>query len=147
MSELITLRVPPETAARLRARARRTDRSISEVGGRAIEEWLRQHEFPHIEFREISGERVACLKGHLELWQFIMIARELDLDATATAVHFQWPEWRARAALDYYAAYPDEIDRAIAENQSVTPLRLRQQLPMVAEFVASRGAIAEPTRE
>jgi len=42
--------------------------------------------FPHIEFRNINGERVACLKGRLEVWQAVMAARRYD-EAAKAAEH------------------------------------------------------------
>ena len=57
MARDVTLRLPDETAARLEATARKEGRSLSETGARSIEEWLRQNEFPEIEFRTFNGER------------------------------------------------------------------------------------------
>jgi hypothetical protein len=129
MSRVVTLRLPEATAQRLRTLARRSGRSISEVGARSIEEWLRQQEFADLEFRAFGGERHACLKGGPPIWQVIMVARDHDLDPERTAAHFGWPVERARAALHYYEVYPDEIDQALAENQALTYDQLKRLLP------------------
>jgi hypothetical protein len=123
------LRLPDETAERLQAWARRAGRSVSEVGACSIEEWLRQSEFADIEFRSFGGERHACLKGALQVWQVIMLAREYGMDAERTAAHFGWPVHRVRAALNYYEAYPAEIDQAIADNLSISFDQVKRALP------------------
>src|SRR5947209_7489390 len=109
VSRVVTLRLSDETAARLQACARRAGRSVSEIGARSIEEWLRQQEFAEIEFRAFSGERLACLKGASPIWQIVMIGKNYDMDLQRTAVHFDWPLHRIRAAFNYYEAFPAEI--------------------------------------
>jgi hypothetical protein len=134
MSKVVTLRLPDETAARLAATARRAGRSVSETGARSIEEWLRQNEFAEIEFHTFNGERHACLKGVTQIWQLIQVAQEYDLDVEKTAAHFQLPAYRIQAAFNYYEAYPEEIDRPIAENRSWTYERIKQILPQIERF-------------
>lgn len=131
MSRVITLRLPEHTAERLQARARRAGRSVSEVGARSIEEWLRQDEFAEIEFRTINGERHACLKRAQPVWQIVMVARELEMDAARIADYFQAPESRIRAALHYYSAFVEEIDSVLAENDAVTFDSLKRMLPSI----------------
>lgn len=63
MSYLISARVPETTADRIRQYARRKQRSVNEVVTTAVEEWLRQNEFAHIEFRDTPDGRVAYMKG------------------------------------------------------------------------------------
>lgn len=131
MSQVVSLRLPDETAERLRVSARRTGRTINEAASRSIEEWLRQEEYSDIEFRNFNGERHACLKGALPIWQLIMVAREYKMDAEATASHFRMPLHRVNAAFYYYDAYPKEIDQAISDNNSVTFDTLRRLLPQL----------------
>jgi len=131
MSKVVSLRLSDSTAARLQKIAKRAGRSVSEVGARSIEEWLRQNEFAGIEFREFNGERHACVKGALQVWQLVMVAEGYDLDPEKTAAYFQWPVERAQAALNYYAAYPEEIDEAIAENRAITFEDLQRILPNI----------------
>jgi hypothetical protein len=134
VSTVVTLRLPHATAERLKAHARRAGRSVSEVGARSIEEWLRQQELANIEFRSFGEERFACLTGSLPIWQVILVAQGYDLDPARTAAHFEWPVHRVQAALNYYGAYPAEIDQAIADNRAMTFERLRRILPGVERF-------------
>jgi Ribbon-helix-helix protein, copG family len=134
MARDVTLRLPDETAARLEAAAKKEGRSLSETGARSIEEWLRQEEFPEIEFRTFNGERRACLTGLTQIWQIIMVARHYDLDVGKTAYYFQVAPHRIEAAFNYYRAYPEEIDRAVAENDSWTYERMKESLPQLERF-------------
>ncbi len=135
VSKVVTLRLPEGTAARLQAVARRAGRSVSEIGARSIEEWLRQNEFADIEFRDFQGERLACVTGAIRVWKIIMTAQEYDLDPEKTAAHFQFSVHKIQAALSYYEAYPEEIDRIIAENRAITFDDIKRLLPHAEQFV------------
>src|SRR5580700_10946015 len=131
MSRVVSLRLPDATAERLRVTARRAGRTVNDAAVRSIEEWLRLEEFAEIEFRNINGERHACLKGALPLWQLIMVARDYAMDADRTAAHFRFPINRVKAAFNYYEAYPLEVDQAIDDNNSMTFDRLKRILPQL----------------
>ena len=131
MSKVVSLRLPDATAARLEKLARRAGRSVSETGARFIEESIRQNEFADIEFRDFQGERLACLKGSTRIWKIIDVAEAYDFDPEKTAAHFQYPIERIQAALNYHAAYPEEIDTIIAENRSITFEDLQRILPNI----------------
>src|SRR5579871_5350197 len=104
VSQVMTLRLPDDVAEEVRRIAQRERRSVSDVGARMVEEWVRQNRFAHIEFRSFNGERHACIKGRLQVWQVIEVAREYGMDPEKTAAHFGWPTWKAQAALNYYEA-------------------------------------------
>jgi hypothetical protein len=139
MSKVVSLRLPDVTAARLEATARRAGRSISEIGARMVEESLRLNEFAEIEFRSFQGERLACLKGSIRIWKIIMVARDYDFDIEKTAAHFQFPVYRIEAAFSYYRAYPEEIDRVIADNDAWTFERIKQVLPQIERITVELG--------
>lgn len=140
MSRVVSLRLPDGTAERLKGWARRAGRSVSEVGALSIEEWLRQQEFADIEFRTSGPFRDACLKGGPQIWQVIFVAQGYGMDVDRTAAHFEWPARRVQAAFNYYAAYPEEIDRAIEENRSLTFDQLKRLLPQIEMIVLPRSA-------
>jgi hypothetical protein len=119
VSQTVTLRLPDETAEWLRATARRTGHSVNKVGIRLLEESRRTSEFTGIGFRSFGAERHACIKGDLQVWQLIEVARQYGMDPERTAAHFDWPVWRVLAGFHYCEAFPEEIDAAIAENQSM----------------------------
>lgn len=130
MSQALTLRLPDEDAEEVRRIARKERRSVSDVTARIVDEWLRINRFPQIEFRSVNGERVACLKGCLEVWQVIMVAQDHGGDVAKTAAHLNLRRDQVQAALNYHAAYPAEIDSALAENSQGFD-RLKRLLPQI----------------
>lgn len=131
MSQVVSIRLPDETANRLKVSARRSGRTVNETASRSIEESLRQEEFADIEFRSFNGERLACLKGALPIWQIIMVARDYGMEAEKTAAHFRFPLHRVKSAFYYYEAYPQEIDQAIGDNDAMTFDKLKRLLPQL----------------
>jgi hypothetical protein len=129
MSKVVSLRLPDATAARLQKLARRAGRSVSEFGARSLEEWLRENEFTDIDFRDFQGRRHACLKGSIRLWKIIDVAEGYDFDPEKTAAHFGFPVERIKAAFNYHAAYPEEIDEYIAANRAITFEDLQRTFP------------------
>ena len=142
MSQVVSLRLPDDTAQRLKVSARRNGRTLNEAAARSIEEWLRQEEFADIEFRSFGGERHACLKGALPLWQLILVARDYGMDAIRTASHFHFPVHRVKAGLHYYEAYPQEIDQAITDNEAASFDTLKRLLPQM-EGIAVPPAVLD----
>lgn len=141
MSQVVSLRLPDQTADRLRALARRSGRSLNELGATSIEEWIRTQEFAEIEFRSLNGplggERHACVKGHLPVWRVIQLASTYEMDAGATARHLNWPTARVQAAISYYRVFPEEIDRVLEDARSQGLEQLQALLPQTEVFSIS----------
>ena len=116
MSTVMTLRVPDEAAEEIKKIAKKERRSLSEVGARAIEEWVRMELFPYIEFRSFGAERQACLKARLPVWQVVLIAQDYERDVLKIAEHLSLRPEQVRSALDYYASYGAEIDALVQQN-------------------------------
>jgi uncharacterized protein (DUF433 family) len=128
MSQVVTLRLPDEAADAVKQIARKERRSVNEIGARIIEEWLRQNRFIFIEFRTVGGERLACIKERLPVWEVVFVAQDYDMDPARTAEHLRLRPEQVEAALHYYAAYSEEIDAALQENEQGFD-RLREMLP------------------
>jgi uncharacterized protein (DUF433 family) len=133
MSQPVTVRLAEPSAEALRFLARKEHRSVSEVGGRLIEEGIRQNRFPYIEFRSFNGERHACIKGALQVWQAIMVAKGYEMNAEKAASHLCLKPEQVQAAISYYQSYPAEIDQALEENH-IGEERLRQMFPNLRVF-------------
>jgi len=134
VSQVMTLRLPDDVAEEVRRIAQRERRSVSDVGARMVEEWVRQNRFAHIEFRSFNGERHACVKGHLQVWQVIEVAQEYDMDVNRTAKHLGLTVDQVQAAFHYYEAYPAEVDTVIEHNRSLTFDDVKRLLPGVRLF-------------
>jgi hypothetical protein len=132
MSRVVSVRLKDEQLERLKRFARRMGKSQSEVGALLIEEGLREAEFAQIEFRDSAVGRQSYLKGStLAVWEVIMVARDHGMDVAHVTRYFQRPvEW-VRAALNYYEAYPEEIDQAIEDNRTLGYEKLKRLLPQM----------------
>ena len=117
VSKVVSLRLKDDQVERLERAARWLGRTPSEAAALLLEESLRQREFAFVEFRDSPVGRQAYLKGtRLAVWQVVSLARSFDDDATRTAAHLEIPAVAVRAALAYAAAYPAEIEAAVADN-------------------------------
>jgi len=73
-----------------------------------------------------------------------MLARCYRFSAAAVARHLGWPESKVQAALDYAAAFPEEINKALAENDAIDFAALKRILPQAEEFVVSKPKKRRP---
>lgn len=146
MSQLISARLPETTAERMRQYARRKQRSLNEMMTTAVEEWLRQNEFAYIEFRDTPDGRIAYMKGsRLTVAWVIKIARGLDNDIGKVIDYFgehRSANW-VQAALNYYAAFPEEIDAQIADIESQTFETLLRRFPQLERIAVGPSPVED----
>jgi hypothetical protein len=112
--------------------------TASDASARLVEEGLRRSEFAFIDFRDSAAGRQACVQGSsLAIWEIMMLAHDYKNDSVKVAKHLRWPEAKVQAAFNYATAFPDEIKRALADNDAVDFESLSQMLPQAKEFVVS----------
>ena len=122
MGHPTSLRLPDPVKQRLDAVAARSGESASAVAVRLIDEGLRMADHPGIGFHDspVHG-RVACLVAGPDVAEVIAVLRDLDARGDErvrqTATWFAVPAARIRAAVGYYAAFGDEVDRQIDRRQ------------------------------
>jgi hypothetical protein len=135
MSKVVSMRFKDAQIVRLQRIARRLGRTPSEAGALLVEEGLRRAEFGGIDFRDSAAGRQAYLQGSsLAVWEVVFLARNYEMDSPLTAEHLEWPVSRVQAALNYAAAFPDEIEAAIADNAAYDLTALSRMLPETAIF-------------
>jgi len=135
-----------EQMERLGRLARQLGRSPSETGALLVEESLRRSEFAFLDFRDSPVGRQAYVQGtSLAVWEVVLVARSYGMDRERTAAHLQWPLPRVQAALNYAAAFPDEVEAAIGDNDALDFEALSRMLPQATRFVvrAEDGAGSE----
>lgn len=136
MSHVVSIRFQDDQMERLRRLARRLGRTPSETGALLVEESLREAEFGHIDFRDSPVGRQAYVKGSsLAVWEVVKLARSYGMDVTKTARHLEWLPFRVQAALNYAAAFPEEIKEAIADADKSDFTTLSRMLPQAEEWV------------
>lgn len=125
-----SVRLEEATERLVEAEARRTRRSKSAVVEAFTEEAARARRFPGIAFRGDDAQRRAWVIGSgLDVWEIAQMVEEFGSTNELVAATQLTPA-QVRLALAYRAAYPAEVDEAIAENRR--PLdELRTLFPFI----------------
>ena len=140
-SMVISMRLPAESGKRLKRMANRHGWTPSDASARLVEEGLRRSEFGFIDFRDSAAGRQACLQGStLAVWEVMLLVRSYKNDVSAVAEHLKWPEGKVQAAVNYAVAFPEEINAAMAENETTDFDTLKRMLPQASEFVPKKAA-------
>lgn len=135
MSQVVSMRLQEEQLARLKRYARSLGKTPGETSALLVEESLREAEFAFIEFRHSAAGRQAYMKSsRLPAWWVVKVAQEFALDAEKVAAHFRRPVAWVKAALNYYQAFPEEIDQAIEDHQAQDFETLQRALPKAQIF-------------
>jgi len=70
------------------------------------------------------------MKGsRLTVWWVVYVAKDYGMDTEQLAAHFQRPVIWVKAALNYYEAFPKEIDQAIEDHLATDFETLKRALP------------------
>jgi hypothetical protein len=105
-----------------------------------VEEGLRRSEFAFVDFRDSPVGRQAYIQGStLAVWEIMLLVRSYKTDTLAVARHLRWPEAKVQAAVHYAAAFPNEINEAVAENDLTDFETLKRMLPQAVEFVPRKS--------
>lgn len=138
-SMVLSMRLPVESGKRLKRIANRHGWTPSDASARLVEEGLRRSEFAFLDFRDSPIGRQAYIQGStLAIWEVLLLLRSYNGNVTAVAKHLEWPESKIRAALNYAEAFPEEVNEAIAENDSTTFDDVKRMLPQGIEFAARK---------
>jgi hypothetical protein len=138
-SMVLSMRLRVESGQRLKRIAKRHGWTPSDASARLVEEGLRRAEFAFLDFRDSPAGRQAYIQGStLAVWEVMLLLRSYKGNVTAVARHLKWPDARVRAALYYSEAFPEEIDEAMAENDSADFESLKRMLPQTVEFTVKK---------
>lgn len=129
-----SLRIPDEIAKAIEETAEASGRDFSAVANELLAEALKLRRCPGMLFADGPAGRRARIAGTgLDVWEVIATYRSLGKDRQRLQQAYHWlSESQLRAALGYYAAYPEEIERQIARNDAWTKERLAQKYPSLA---------------
>ncbi len=108
--------------------ARAEGRTVSQVLARLVDEGVRMRRFPGIIFNDgLRGRRAHCAGTGFDVWEVIALYRAYGEDAARLLRDHPALERRElEVAVAYAAAYRDEINQLIAENehQAEVPVRV-----------------------
>jgi uncharacterized protein (DUF433 family) len=118
MARTRTFRLPDELLASLEERARDRGESANALAERLLEEGLWRDVHPLIDFWDsVAGRRAMVLGSRIEVGQVVDTWLESNKSVEATAEYFNLPERFIAAALQYYAAFQEEVDEYRARKQ------------------------------
>jgi uncharacterized protein (DUF433 family) len=121
MSQIISVRVPDQTAERLERFARRQGNGMTRTKAVVLllEEALSEAEFACIEYRDSPLGRQPYIQGTgLTVWEMVMIGRSYDFEAERMAQEYHYPVASVHAAFHFYESHTKEIDQAIEDNNT-----------------------------
>lgn len=130
MTRPTSFRLPEELLARLEEEGRDRDTSVTALVTALLDEGLKIRRFPGIVYRDGPMGRRASLVGGPDIWEVVRDLKHTPgrgnkrIQRLAEEVGVSTS--RITLAADFYAAHPDEIDRAIAadERAAATARRL-----------------------
>jgi hypothetical protein len=73
------------------------------------------------------------------VWEVVFLLRSHNGNVAAVAKHLRWPEAKVRAAVNYAEAFPEEINEAMAENDSADFDTLKRMLPQAVDSAPRKG--------
>jgi hypothetical protein len=104
----------------LKAEARARRLSSSALAEELIEEGLRVRRHPLVTFRDGPTGRRAALAAGPDIWEVVggIVGGDVPAEERVgrAVEHFGLTPGQIAAALDYYAAFTDEVDAEIADN-------------------------------
>ena len=126
-----SLRIPKEVVEDVQALAEATGQDFSAAAVELLTEAAKMRRCPGIVFADgPAGRRARILGTGLDVWEVIAVYQGLARNMARLRKAYPWlSDPQLRAALGYYAAYPEEIDRRIAFNERWTQERLRTHHP------------------
>ena len=112
---------------------------------RLLEEALRLADFPFVQFRDWGAGREVFIAGtRLRVWWVVTLVRDYDGDVARAAEHLNLRKTEIQGALDYAAAFPEEIEAAIKEND-ISFEELKQKLPNLRVITVDLSAVDAPS--
>ncbi len=129
--ERVTVKIPKALAAEANKLAADSGRDAQEVLEELLEESIRMRRVPGIIFADgPTGRRARIAGTGLEVFELIGGYRSVGEDWDAFRDAYHWlDERQLRAALEYYRAYPVEIDaRLVSEAEAYRDWQAQQAL-------------------
>jgi hypothetical protein len=122
MATSTSYRLSADLKHRLAERAAAEGVSETSFVARVLDEALRTGPYPGIVYRDGPSGRRPGLAGGPDVWEVVLAvrhaARRGDARVADAAAQMDLPERLVRLAIDYAAAYPDEVEARIALNEA-----------------------------
>src|SRR5688572_23505892 len=129
-----SLRIPTEIAKAIEESAEASGREFSSLTNELLSEAICLRRCPGILFADgPSGRRARIAGTGIDVWEVVRTYQGLQRSFSRLRRAYHWlSEPQLRAALGYYAAYPDEVDPQIVRNEAWTTERWAREHPSLA---------------
>jgi uncharacterized protein (DUF433 family) len=126
-----SIRLPAETMEEIEELAKETGQDFSNVTKDLLEEAIKMRRCPGILFAEgTSGRRARVAGTGIEVWEVIATYKSVKKDLRRLQKSYDWlSREQLRAALGYYTAYPQEIDKLVEQSERWNERRVRDRYP------------------
>lgn len=128
-----SLRIPEKILKEIERIAEEAQKDFSRVTNELLEEAVKTHRCPGVVFTEgVRGRRARVAGTGIEVWEIIAAYQSVGKNLNRLKRAYHWlTSQQLQAALGYYKAYPEEIDRLIAANEGQTPERVHERHPFL----------------
>lgn len=116
-----SFRLPVSLLRRLDEEASATQTSVTALVSTLLDEGLKTRRFPGIVYRNGPTGRRAAVVGGPDVWEIVRAIKQTagksEQRIQRLARELGLPPQRVRLAVDFYTAFPDEIDERIAADE------------------------------
>jgi len=117
-----SIRLPVEAVKEIEALASGSGKDFSGIARDLLNEAVKMRRCPGVSFADgPTGRRARIAGTGIDIWEFIATFKGLVENYNKLKKAYHWlSDLQIRAALSYYALYPDEIDEKITINEDIT---------------------------
>lgn len=129
-----SIRIQEKTLKEIEEISKDSGKDFSAITNELLEEALRMKHCPGIVFTEgTSGRRARIAGTGIEVWEVIATYTGVGEDFSRLQKAYHWlTEQQLRAAIGYYKAYKDEVDRLIKQNEELNKKSVSEKYPFLA---------------
>jgi hypothetical protein len=140
MARPTSFRLPDDLLDRLDEEAASSGRSVTALVTSLLDEGIKTHHFPGIVYRDGPTGRRAALVSGPDVWEVVRAVSEAkgrgEARLHSVAEAHDLPLARARLAVEFYAAFPEEIDERIEADERAAE-RIREQIDRREQLLSS----------
>ena len=128
-----SMRIPEKLITELQSISQESGKDFSTVTKELLQEAIKMRHCPGVIFTEgVSGCRARIAGTGIEVWELIAGYKSVDEDFQRLRSVYHWlTDQQLRSSIGYWKAYPDEIDRLIAQNESWTCEKINKRYPFL----------------
>lgn len=132
-----SLRIPRETLDDIEKIASETGREFSSIANALLAEAVRMRRCPGIVFvNGVIGRKAKIAGTGLDVWEIIATYISVNNNFPRLRKAYHWlSDQQIQAAIGYYTAYRDEIDRLVEQNESWNRKTIVDHYPFLDPFL------------